>query len=188
MADGSYPPSAPVETESTWVWRAHLAACGAWGEKRYGGKLPTLAKLSSSSRGPAWGWEPVLTMLSSPGWLLRESSFRPSGQRCPLSGSHSAGVFSREHNGDAKAAGHTRGQWTTKLASEKHPECKCNVQTRLHFLFVAESLWKQAPSPDLYPCQKRVLVKISSQRETSVFCLICSNSRVDLDLAGTTLG
>lgn len=115
-------------------------------------------------------WEPPLTTLSS-GWLLRGSSFRPSGQRCPLSGSHSIGVFSREHNGDGKAADHTRSQWTTKFAAKKSTQsasasAMCELVCTSYLLLRANANKRQALSfrvqltgsgAAAHPCQNWVL-------------------------------
>lgn len=74
-------------------------------------------------------------------------------------------------------------------------ECKCNVRTCLHLLFVAESECKQAPSPDLQgaadrqqcchpPLPELGAVKISSERETSIFSRVRSDSTLQITKAG----
>ena len=137
--DGGFAAGGPHHQVRRWKQsphgsvQAHLATHGAQREQRQGKSCQPWPSCLLRSLGV----RAAVAMLPSPSRLLQGSSFRPSRRRCPVSESHSSGVFIREHNGEGKAADHTRSQQTAKFTTKKRSEHKHNVQNHFH-LFAAE--------------------------------------------------
>lgn len=158
--------------------RAHLAACSAGGNSSRGKSCqPQPSILLRSLLWVRAAWSHCLFLAGSSG---KVASDRLSGLRCLLSVSHSTGIFSQKNNGNGKAADHTISQIITKFATKKHLECKC-IHTS-YLLLRANENKPQALSLHRGGSQAAALpslpesqaVKISSETEIFIFCLICS--------------